>query len=56
MVTHNMRQAIETGTRLVMMGAGRVVYDMAGAEKRALTPEALIDRFRIDNDRMLLNG
>ena len=56
MITHNMRHAIETGTRLVMMDAGRVVYDVSGAEKSSLTPEALVERFKIDNDRMRLNG
>lgn len=56
MITHNMTHAIETGTRLVMMNAGRVVYEVSGAEKSALTPDALIERFNIDNDRMLLNG
>jgi putative ABC transport system ATP-binding protein len=56
MVTHNMRQAIEVGTRLVMMNAGRVVLDVTGAEKAALTPGALVERFRIDSDRMLLAG
>lgn len=56
MVTHNMRQAIETGTRLVMMNAGRIVLDVSGAEKAALTPAALVERFRLDSDRMLLAG
>ena len=39
-----------------MMDAGRVVYDVSGAEKSSLTPEALVERFKIDNDRMRLNG
>ena len=54
MVTHNMNQAIGTGNRLIMMDAGRICYDVRGAEKSALTPEALVERFQIDNDRMLL--
>jgi putative ABC transport system ATP-binding protein len=54
MVTHNMRQAIETGNRLVMMDAGRVRDDIGGTEKAALTPADLVEKFRIDNDRMLL--
>jgi len=53
-VTHNMNQAIGTGNRLIMMDAGRICYDVRGAEKSALTPEALVERFQIDNDRMLL--
>ncbi len=54
MVTHNMSQAIATGNRLIMMDAGRICYDVRDEEKSALTPEALVERFQIDNDRMLL--
>ena len=56
MVTHNMRQAIETGNRLVMMDAGRVRDDIHGADKTSLTPADLVDKFKIDNDRMLLGS
>lgn len=56
MVTHNMRQAIETGNRLIMMDAGRVHDDIKGAEKASLTPTDLVEKFRIDNDRMLLGS
>jgi putative ABC transport system ATP-binding protein len=54
MVTHNMRQAIETGNRLIMMDAGRIRYDIGGDAKSALTQNDLVEKFRIDNDRMLL--
>jgi putative ABC transport system ATP-binding protein len=54
MVTHNMRQAIETGNRLIMMDAGRIRLDVGGADKAALTAADLVEKFRIDNDRMLL--
>ena len=54
MVTHNMRQAIETGNRLVMMDAGRIRLDIGGPEKSALTAADLVEKFRIDTDRMLL--
>ncbi len=54
MVTHNMDQAIATGNRLIMMDAGRIRYDVSDEEKRALTTEALIERFQISSDRMLL--
>lgn len=54
MVTHNMGQAIATGNRLLMMDAGRIRLDVQGAEKAALTPDALVERFHIDNDRMRL--
>lgn len=54
MVTHNMRQAIDTGNRLVMMDAGRIRDDIGGSEKSALTAGELVEKFKIDNDRMLL--
>ena len=54
MITHNMHQAIETGNRLVMMDEGRVRFEVRDQEKARLTPEELVERFRIDNDRMLL--
>lgn len=54
MVTHNMRQAIETGNRLIMMDAGKIKLDISGAEKQGLTPADLVEKFKIDNDRMLL--
>jgi putative tryptophan/tyrosine transport system ATP-binding protein len=56
MVTHNMRQAIETGNRLVMMDAGRVRDDIRGIEKASLTPADLVEKFKIENDRMLLGN
>ena len=52
----NMRQAIETGNRLVMMDAGRVRDDIHGAGKTSLTPADLVDKFKIENDRMLLGS
>lgn len=56
MVTHNMRQAIETGNRLVMMDAGRVRDDIRGEEKASLSPTDLVEKFKIENDRMLLGS
>lgn len=56
MVTHNMRQAIETGNRLIMMDAGHIRLDIGGQEKSALTAADLVEKFRIDNDRMLLGS
>ena len=60
MVTHNMRDAIEHGNRLIMMNAGRIIYDVSGEEKKNLTVEALIAKFsetsgeEFANDRALL--
>ena len=56
MVTHNMQQAIQYGNRLLMMDAGRVRLDISGAQKAALTPEALVKRFKLTDDRLLLAG
>jgi len=54
MVTHNMQQAIAYGERLVMLHEGRVLFQAAGAEKRGLTIEALVKRFGIVDDELLL--
>ena len=45
MVTHNMRDAIRYGNRLIMMHNGRVAVDVSGEEKKKLTVEALLERF-----------
>ena len=55
MVTHNMRNASEYGTRIIMMDAGRVVVDIRGEEKKNLTVKDLLEKFNIENDRMLLS-
>ena len=55
MVPHNMKHAIQYGNRLVMMDAGKVVVDIRGEEKKNLTVRDLLEKFKIDNDRMLLS-
>ena len=61
MVTHNMRDAIAYGNRLIMMHEGRVILDIAGEEKKKLTVENLLEQFaRVSgdefvNDRALLS-
>ena len=55
MVTHNMRNAIEYGNRIIMMDAGRVVVDIRGEEKKNLTVMDILEKFNIENDRMLLS-
>lgn len=61
MVTHNMNDAIRLGNRLIMMHEGRVIYDVAGDEKRSLTVPDLLQKFeevsggQLANDRMLLS-
>lgn len=61
MVTHNMKDAIRLGNRLIMMHEGRIIYDVAGREKMALKVEDLLKKFEtvshgeFANDRMLLS-
>ncbi|MGI6085905.1 MAG: ABC transporter ATP-binding protein [Acetivibrionales bacterium] len=45
MVTHNMRDAIKHGNRLIMMHDGRIILDIRGEEKKKLTVENLLERF-----------
>ena len=42
MITHNMKDAIEHGNRLIMMNEGRIIYDVSGEEKQKLTREDLL--------------
>ena len=45
MITHNMRDAIAHGNRLIMMYEGRIAVDVSGEEKKKLTVEALLELF-----------
>jgi putative ABC transport system ATP-binding protein len=60
MVTHNMRDAIQYGNRLVMMSQRKIILDVNGEEKKKLTVEGVIKLFSsktgddIINDRMML--
>ena len=45
MVTHNMKDAIAHGNRLIMMHEGRIILDIAGEEKKNLTVEDLLMKF-----------
>ena len=61
MITHNMKDAIAHGNRLVMMYEGRGVIDISGEEKRQLTVEKLLEMFsKVSgsdevNDKLLLS-
>ena len=46
MITHNMKDAIRYGNRLIMMSHGKVVVDISGEEKQKLTVEQLLDMFQ----------
>lgn len=55
MVTHNMKNAIQYGNRLIMMDSGKVVVDIRGEEKKNLSVKDLLEKFNIESDRMLLS-
>lgn len=48
MVTHNMKDAIKYGDRLLMFNNGKVIYDVSGDEKKNLTVEQLLKKFEKD--------
>ena len=60
MVTHNMRDAIAIGNRMIMMYDGKIIYDISGEEKKNLTVDDLLKKFEVAsgeefaNDRMIL--
>ena len=60
MVTHNMKDAIRLGNRLVMMHEGKIIYDVSGEEKKSLKVVDLLTKFEevsggeFANDRMML--
>lgn len=61
MVTHNMKDAIRLGNRLIMMHEGRIIYDVSGEEKKQLHVSDLLVKFEeasggeFANDRMMLS-
>ena len=61
MITHNMKDAITHGNRLIMMHEGNIIYDVSGEEKKNLTVDDLLKKFadlsgkEFANDRALLN-
>ena len=61
MITHNMKDAIAHGNRLIMMHEGNILIDVSGEEKKNLTVEQLLNLFNqasgggAVSDRMVLN-
>ena len=61
MITHNMKDAIRLGNRLIMMHEGKVIYDISGEEKKNLKVADLLAKFEevsgdeLANDRMILS-
>ncbi len=60
MITHNMKDALRLGNRLIMMNAGKVIFDVSGGEKAKLEISDLLEKFeqvsggQFANDRMML--
>lgn len=60
MITHNMKDALTIGNRIIMMNAGQIIFDAAGEEKQRLTVRDLLEKFEeasggaFANDRMIL--
>ena len=61
MITHNIRAALTTGTRTVMMDNGGIIMDIAGEERKNMTLDSLMQMYsekkeeELDNDRMLFS-
>ncbi|MDF2843698.1 MAG: ATP-binding cassette protein [Herbinix sp.] len=61
MVTHNMKNAIQYGNRLIMMYEGKIIFDVSGDEKKNLRVSDLLEKFEkasggeFANDRMILS-
>ena len=60
MITHNMKDALRHGNRIIMMHEGRIIFDAEGEEKAKLTVKDLLEKFEqasggeFANDRMML--
>jgi len=48
MITHNMKDAIDYGNRLIMINHGKIIYDVSGEEKKNLKPIDLLAKFNDD--------
>lgn len=61
MITHNMKDAIEHGNRLIMMNEGKIIFDVEGEAKKKLTKKDLMDKFaeiagmQLESDEILLS-
>ena len=58
MITHNLASSLALGNRTIMMANGNIVLDIGGEERKGLTVDDLLTRFRtqgLDNDRIMLS-
>lgn len=59
MITHNIPSALSLGNRTIMMNNGRIVLELAGAERENMTTEQLLKVFHeqgVSNDRILFSA
>lgn len=62
MITHNMKVALETGNRTIMMDDGEILFDISEEERKGISVEKLLGMYsqkkkmELDNDRMLLQA
>ena len=62
MITHNMQSALVQGNRTLMMDDGNIIFDFGQEDRKGMTVEDLLNKFRtrsgrsLDNDRMLLTN
>lgn len=55
MITHNMRDAINLGNRLIMMNEGKIILDIMGEDKSKLTVDDLVRRFKESSGKEFAN-
>ncbi len=59
MITHNVKSALETGSRTIMLDAGGIIFDMDENEREGMTVEELMKRYsvkrheQLDSDRLI---
>ena len=53
MITHNLKQAINYGNRLIMMNKGKIMLDITGDEKKKLTTSKLLEMFNTKSSEIL---
>ena len=59
MITHNIPSALSLGNRTIMMNSGKIVLELAGAERAGITTEQLLQKFHeqgVSNDRILFSA
>lgn len=56
MITHNMKDAITYGNRLIMMAEGKIIFEASGEEKKKLTVESLVKKFQTLSETVLADS